>query len=342
MNRTVYYDVYPWLEACFNHPSIPIEGIFRHGASIAKLSNFKPAVIATSLYEQEIVDKFGTKLEPIIGKKIRIFGQEEKDKEAIWLSLAVDFTCPFLRPDNFHTTVAILHDALALKGEFGELKKELYENGIRKNKVLLSVSDFAVSSLTTFWSESFLPLSTKIGCPVSGPKIGVQRFTGIDSLSVFTLYPRKNFGAVLDFIEANQGLNHVHVGAVRGDDGALLRRALKLPNFRMLGFVSDEVLMSLYASATVLLQPSLEEGFSMPPMEALMYENFTHVLLSSIPVHRELYGKVERVSFLEQDDWKKKMIWAGPKKGKSAAELYKQHSEKAYLQRFEAVITAIS
>jgi len=58
---------------------------------------------------------------------------------------------------------------------------------------------------------------------------------------------------------------------------------------RVLFFVSpsDEVLASLYKGARFLIQPSLIEGFGLPPLEALSLG--TPVLLSDIPIFREIY-----------------------------------------------------
>jgi len=61
---------------------------------------------------------------------------------------------------------------------------------------------------------------------------------------------------------------------------------------RVLFFVnpSDEVLASLYKGARFLIQPSLIEGFGLPPLEALSLG--TPVLLSDIPIFREIYEDV--------------------------------------------------
>ena len=54
------------------------------------------------------------------------------------------------------------------------------------------------------------------------------------------------------------------------------------------GWVSDERLISLIAGAKALVQPSLYEGFGIPPLEALYIG--TDVILSDIPVFKEIYG----------------------------------------------------
>ena len=51
------------------------------------------------------------------------------------------------------------------------------------------------------------------------------------------------------------------------------------------GWVSDERLISLIAGAKALVQPSLYEGFGIPPLEALYIG--TDVILSDIPVFKE-------------------------------------------------------
>ena len=52
------------------------------------------------------------------------------------------------------------------------------------------------------------------------------------------------------------------------------------------GEASDEELASLYSHAALLVQPSLEEGFSLSPLEALSFG--CPVAVSDIPVHREI------------------------------------------------------
>ena len=55
------------------------------------------------------------------------------------------------------------------------------------------------------------------------------------------------------------------------------------------GAASDDELAALYKNAALLVQPSLEEGFSLPPLEALAHG--TPAAVSDIPVHREILDK---------------------------------------------------
>lgn len=65
------------------------------------------------------------------------------------------------------------------------------------------------------------------------------------------------------------------------------------------GFISNDELKEFYQKAKLLVQPSLYEGFGMPPLEALT--SGTNVVLSDIPVFREIYGTFP-VSFFEPEN----------------------------------------
>lgn len=59
------------------------------------------------------------------------------------------------------------------------------------------------------------------------------------------------------------------------------------PNIEFTGWVTNEKLVQLIAEAKALIQPSLYEGFGIPPLEALYLG--TNVILSDIPVFKEIY-----------------------------------------------------
>jgi len=74
------------------------------------------------------------------------------------------------------------------------------------------------------------------------------------------------------------------------------------------GFVSDEKLMEHLSSASLLVQPSLYEGFCLPPLEALVLGTIT--LISDIPVLKEIYADYPVTFFRTGDsnDLKEKML----------------------------------
>ena len=66
-------------------------------------------------------------------------------------------------------------------------------------------------------------------------------------------------------------------------------------NIIYVGYVSDEIAKALMMECKAFVFPSLYEGFGIPPMEALSCN--TNVIISDIPVHREIYG--DSVSYLD-------------------------------------------
>ena len=73
-------------------------------------------------------------------------------------------------------------------------------------------------------------------------------------------------------------------------------------------FISDEKLAEYLASAALLVQPSLYEGFGLPPLEAMVLG--TQALVSDIPAFREIYDGFPVVFFRSGDhmDLKKKLM----------------------------------
>ncbi len=78
----------------------------------------------------------------------------------------------------------------------------------------------------------------------------------------------------------------VVVGCERAEAEAVVGHALP-DQVVFTGRVDDDALQRHYATARMLLAPSLGEGFSLPPLEAMVHG--TPVVASDIPVHRELY-----------------------------------------------------
>ena len=86
-------------------------------------------------------------------------------------------------------------------------------------------------------------------------------------LTVATLEPRKNLTTLVEAYRLLGDLDLAH--AVAGAAGWGEQPALDLPGVLRLGFTSHERLPSLYRSASVVVYPSLFEGFGMPVVEAM-------------------------------------------------------------------------
>lgn len=68
----------------------------------------------------------------------------------------------------------------------------------------------------------------------------------------------------------------------------LIERGVLSKNIIFTGYVSDDELVSIMQNADLLIQPSLYEGFGIPPLESLFLG--TPVLISDIPVFKEIYN----------------------------------------------------
>ncbi|MCL2764388.1 MAG: glycosyltransferase family 4 protein [Treponema sp.] len=104
----------------------------------------------------------------------------------------------------------------------------------------------------------------------------------------------KGLDCLLDAYKAarDEGLTYklVIIGSnnnFRSSDKAILKKIESIGNIIFTGFISDNELMEHLCSASLLVQPSLYEGFCLPPLEAMTLG--TQVLISDIPVLKEVY-----------------------------------------------------
>ncbi|MCL2242951.1 MAG: glycosyltransferase family 4 protein [Treponema sp.] len=103
-----------------------------------------------------------------------------------------------------------------------------------------------------------------------------------------------------------EGLHHklLIIGSkekFRTTDNAIIK---KLETFEddsvsFTGFISDDKLMELLSKASLLVQPSVYEGFCLPPLEAMVLG--THALISDIAVLKEIYSNFPVTYFKEGD-----------------------------------------
>ena len=109
--------------------------------------------------------------------------------------------------------------------------------------------------------------------------------------------PHKNIATLLDsFAELPTAPRLVIAGALEGDAFLSAAQDVRHQIYRLgiadrvvlPGFVSDETLAALYSGATIVVNPSLAEGFGLPAVEAAACG--AALLLSDLPAHRETLG----------------------------------------------------
>jgi glycosyltransferase involved in cell wall biosynthesis len=122
-----------------------------------------------------------------------------------------------------------------------------------------------------------IPLgAAELGEPGPRESLAALGLSGPYFLFVGTLEPRKNLGRLLEaWSRLPPGLAGDAVLAVAGGAGwggvdvqAMILRLGLQDRVRVLGFVSDKQLATLYAHAVFLAMPSLYEGFGLPLLEA--------------------------------------------------------------------------
>ena len=118
-------------------------------------------------------------------------------------------------------------------------------------------------------------------------------------LFVGTLEPRKNLPTLLEatglLVERGWEGNLVLVGGPGMDEakiGEVVERRRIGGRVLKLGYVPPEHLPTVYRRARALVNPSLWEGFGLPPLEAMACG--VPVVVSDIPAHREVAGDAAR------------------------------------------------
>lgn len=102
-------------------------------------------------------------------------------------------------------------------------------------------------------------------------------------------YPHKNVSRLIDaVIMAKVNLKIISSRSVfveRLEKEIEAKGAKK--QIEILGFVPDEKFRNIYKNSVAFVYPTLDEGFGLPPKEAIM--NGTFAVVSNIPVLKEVY-----------------------------------------------------
>lgn len=140
-----------------------------------------------------------------------------------------------------------------------------------------------------------LGLGTGLRTAVAAPVSTVQELDGF-VLTVGRLNIRKNLNGVFRAISMSKKITPdfplLVVGEADGRESTLDAATLSLiedGTIRFLGNVSDAELRWLYEQSSLLIFGSLDEGFGLPPLEALHFG--CPIAISDIPVFREIYSE---------------------------------------------------
>lgn len=210
-------------------------------------------------------------------------------------------------------------DVKDLTGFFGRLgRKFFYQRAINFSDAIFTVSEF---------SKSRILANLKCKKPVSVVYNGIPKYleTPLENppskkdqiLFVGNIKKHKGLKTLLDACELawSQGFTSklVIVGNKdnfrTGDEETAARlESVSSQKIEFTGKISNESLKILYAESKFLVQPSLYEGFGIPPLEAM--SQGTPALISDIPVFKEIYDGFPAEFFRAGDaeDLSKKLL----------------------------------
>jgi len=131
----------------------------------------------------------------------------------------------------------------------------------------------------------------------------LKKHKGLDCLlDAFLLAIEEGLSYKLLIIGSNENLRTSNKNIIKKI------KSIGSENISFTGFIRDETLMEHLAEASLLVQPSLYEGFCLPPLEAMALG--TKALISDIPVLKEIYEDFPVAYFIAGDyiDLKEKII----------------------------------
>jgi glycosyltransferase involved in cell wall biosynthesis len=195
-----------------------------------------------------------------------------------------------------------------------------YRRAFRHSKKIFTVSQFSRSRIQHYMGAASASLMVVVTHSAIQPYL-LKKSPPINKtntiLFIGNIKRHKGLWCLLDaFFQArNEGLKHklIIVGEkndFRSADTESLKKLDPADDslVEFTGFISDEKLKTLLAEAALLVQPSLYEGFGLPPLEAMV--SGTPALVSDIPVFREIYADFPVTFFRAGDstDLKEKLV----------------------------------
>jgi glycosyltransferase involved in cell wall biosynthesis len=195
-----------------------------------------------------------------------------------------------------------------------------YRRAYKKSKKIFTVSEFSKSRIQYHLGtkkqiivthSAIQPMFLKYRANIPN----IQKTQTI--VFVGNIKKHKGLDILLDAfrLSRNEGLPYklVVIGSkenFRTNDNSVLQKIDGLGNetVTFTSFIYDEQIMEYLSTAALLVQPSLYEGFCLPPLEAMVLG--THVLISDIPVLKEIYSGYPVTFFRSGDssDLKEKMM----------------------------------
>ncbi len=210
-------------------------------------------------------------------------------------------------PINIPLLVTI-HDLILLKSPpLGIFAKYYFQNivvaGWRRAKLIVCHSETIKQEVIQFLRIPeervyVVPLYSRFESKNTKRKLTIEKphSAPFTLLLVGSFEKRKNFEIVLHSISLLPNdlrkdcvIEYAGISINNGQEILEVAKSLNLQNqVHLLGYLSEDALLEAYLRAFVLIAPSKEEGFDLPPLEAMSLG--VPSILSNINVHKEIYG----------------------------------------------------
>jgi len=195
-----------------------------------------------------------------------------------------------------------------------------YRRACKKAKKIFTVSEFSKSRIQHHLgtAKPIIVTHSAIQPMFIAYRANVQNIQKTQTIVfVGNIKKHKGLDILLDAfcLARKDGLPHrlIVIGSkenFRTADNTILQKieSLGFETVTFSGFISNEQVMEYLSTAALLVQPSLYEGFCLPPLEAMVLG--THALISDIPVLKEIYSGYPVTFFRSGDptDLKEKLM----------------------------------
>lgn len=195
--------------------------------------------------------------------------------------------------------------------------RELYiRNTYRRSKAILTVSRFSKDRISCYLGSKkpVYMIGNSLSCAIKNYQIkteskedtivfvgNIKTHKGLKTLlQAYHEAKKEGYSSSLKIVGESEHF--------RTKDNALSVLLEETEDVTFTGYLTNEELYELVARACLLVLPSFYEGFGIPPMEALYLG--TNVLISDIPVFREIYQDLPVTFFRVGDviDLKNKLM----------------------------------
>ena len=224
------------------------------------------------------------------------------------------FTPNFIIPLNVKIKVyAIIHDVIYLDYKDStknyldyQIKKYLLKRALKKADKIFTVSNFTKSRINYHFPKN----KKDIIVTYSGLSNSIINYKNKhhkvvkDNNSLIYVGNIKKHKGLITLLYAMQELPDYTLKIVGSKEkfrtGNMdFDKFLESPNIKFMGYLEDEAMYSLIENSSFLIQPSLYEGFGLPPLEALYLG--TKPIISDISVFKEIYEDFDVTYFKKED-----------------------------------------